>query len=102
MKPIIGLLAALTIAGTANAQGIRPMPYQLMCGPTAEFEKHVKKKFDEKVVGHGVAHGGRSLVEIYANESTGSFTITMSKPDGSVICVFVGGEGWDSGRGRGA
>lgn len=92
MKPIIALIAGLTIATAAQAQ-IRQMPYALACGPVESFTKHVTQKYKESVVGRGFASNGKVMVQIWAAES-GSFTITMQPAGSGTICVLTSGQEW--------
>lgn len=78
------ILAALLILAQAS---------QMQCGPRAAVEGHVHKQYQESPIGAGIVQDG--IIYILNNPVTGSFTILLRKPDGSV-CFVAAGKGWAS------
>lgn len=67
------------------------MPSQ--CGPRADVLAVLAEKFSETRRGMGLA-GPASVVELFASATTGSWTVTVTLPDGRT-CLLVSGEGWE-------
>ena len=86
MKPLaaIGVLASLLAAQAAAA-----MPH---CGDRDTVVAALTDRYSE----HHVASGLQSdtgLLEIWASESDGSWTILMTRPDGQT-CIMASGTHW--------
>ncbi|MFN3293392.1 MAG: hypothetical protein ACK414_08055 [Gemmobacter sp.] len=63
------------------------------CGPRAEVLAVLSDKYHETRRGMGLA-GPSSVVELFASARTGSWTVTVTLPDGRT-CLIVSGEGWE-------
>lgn len=87
----LGLLLAgaalFVLAGPAVAQ-----PAQ--CGFRAVIQKHLVEKYNEMPERIGVMPNG-NVLEIWASEETGTFTVMVSDPAGS-SCVMATGDGWQT------
>lgn len=68
------------------------MPNQ--CGPRADVLAVLANKFSETRRGLGLA-GPSSVVELFASTTTGTWTVTVTLPDGRT-CLLVSGEGWEA------
>lgn len=86
------IVAVLILSSPVYAQGV--------CGNRADIIKRLALKYQERVVGQGIAANG-SIVEVYAAKS-GSWTITMRHPSG-LTCLVATGQNWqqinDKGQG---
>jgi hypothetical protein len=71
----------------ANAQAARS---QMMCGKRADLVRQLGEKYGESRRSLGLA-GGRGVVELFASEATGSWTILITSPQG-VACLMAAGE----------
>jgi hypothetical protein len=77
---------------TAQAGHSQGMPAQ--CGPRADVMTVLGQKFGETRRGMGLA-GPARVVELFASASTGSWTVTVTLPDGRT-CLLASGEGWEA------
>ena len=71
----------------AQTQGMR-------CGPRADVMEVLTNKYGESRRGMGMA-GPSGVVELFASASTGSWTVTVSLPDGRT-CLMASGTGWET------
>jgi hypothetical protein len=78
---------------TAFALLILAQASQLQCGPRAAIEGYVHKQYQESPIGAGIVQDG--IVYVLNNSLTGTFTILLRKPDGTV-CFIAAGKGWAS------
>lgn len=85
-------LAALTalifalLATTAQAQTNN-------CGPRGTIVDRLASHFGETRRGIGLGTQNRVL-EVFASESTGSWTVTITMPDGR-MCLVASGQNWE-------
>lgn len=94
-RAIRGLGAGAVALGVLAA-GTAPQPVAAQPGVCAERAKIVDRlqtKYGETRQGVGVAQGMR-VMEIWASEDSGSWTIVMTLPDGS-SCLIAAGEDWE-------
>ena len=84
--PIIALaaIAASLIWASEAAQA------QMVCGKRADMVRHLSEKYGETRRSMGLAEG-RGVVELYASEETGSWTILITSPQGTT-CMMVAGQ----------
>ena len=79
--------AALTLATLpAHAQG-QP------CGKRADLVTRLSAKFGETRRGIGLGRADK-IVEVFASDRTGSWTITVTMPDGR-MCLLASGQAWE-------
>jgi hypothetical protein len=83
MKNIL-LAAALLVASTVVALA------QPVCGDREYIVGKLAEDYAERLVSSGMHWGEEALLEIWAYESTASFTILLTSPQG-VSCVVAGG-----------
>jgi hypothetical protein len=76
---------ALLLTTPATAQ-------QRVCAPTAQMIERLDKGFGERLSAAGLGANG-SMVAVYSNPESGSWTITVTTPD-KVSCVVSSGEGF--------
>lgn len=81
------LSAALTIM-TATAASAEPN-----CGPRAAVVTHLSENFGESRQSIGMGQDGR-VVELFASLETGSWTITVTLPNGTT-CLVAAGEAFE-------
>jgi hypothetical protein len=73
-----------------------PAHAQQQCGPRAQLVAKLAEKYGETQRTMGYVSGGPAItavMETYANDDTGSWTIILAKPDGSA-CMLASGGGW--------
>jgi hypothetical protein len=87
-----GLIA---LAAAAAVMIVKPAGAQVSnCGPRAAVIERLAASFGETRRGMGMAaHNGR-IVEVFASEATGTWTITVTLPDGRT-CLVASGRDWE-------
>ena len=83
-----GLLSALLLTGTAFAQSAAQ--------PCAEREKVVKRltsNYGETVQSMGLG-ANNGVMEVFASEETGTWTITVTMPNGQT-CLIASGQAFE-------
>jgi len=96
----VALLRVLGITALALALllGLRSMASaQSMCMPHAELAKRLGDRFSETPIAIALANNG-SLLEVFSTGSGSTWTIIITKPDGT-SCVVAAGEAWAERRG---
>ncbi len=79
--------AALTlVALPARAAGAS-------CGPREALVERLSTTFGETRRGIGLGRGDK-VVEVFASDATGSWTITVTMPDGR-MCLVASGQAWE-------
>ena len=78
------ILAALT--GSADAQSV--------CAPREHLIARLASEYGETLKGYGL-QGDRIVIEIYASDETGTWTLLATRPDG-VACAMAVGEAWQA------
>lgn len=79
------LVGALLMAAPAFAQQ--------NCGPRDQVILRLTTLFGE--VRRGVGLGGESIVEVYASEATGTWTILVTNTRG-ISCLVAAGQAWET------
>lgn len=64
------------------------------CAPRADVVKQLAETYGETRRGIGIARQG-AVMEIYASDHTGSWTITVTMPDG-VTCLIASGQSYEA------
>lgn len=88
MKRTIHILAAALALYTNAAMA------QQQCGPRAELADVLADRYGETAQAMGISAAG-NLVDIFANEDTGTWTIVATGPEG-VSCSLADGDSWSS------
>lgn len=92
------LLKALAVASTfalSTCSGTVPAYAQVaqeQCAPRERVVEHLAQKYGESLQSLGLA-ANNAVMEIYASEATGSWTITVTLPTG-LTCLVASGEGY--------
>ncbi len=88
----VTVFAALMVAITTQAQA------QMACGTRGSVIKKLGEFYGETRRGVGLA-GSTAIVEIWASEATGSWTITQTTPNG-ITCIVAVGDSWQDDAGK--
>lgn len=63
------------------------------CMPREAALAQLGRAYGEELVGIGIGQRGASVVELYANRETGTWTALVTRPDG-VSCAAAAGTDW--------
>lgn len=63
-----------------------------VCGERAAVVERLRDAYGETRRAYGLQRGA-SVIEVYASDATGSWTILVTTPDG-VACLVAAGESW--------
>jgi hypothetical protein len=85
-------IVPLALASLAALGG--PAGAQLVCGERKSIVAQLERKYGETRRSIGV-QDGRGLVEVYASDKTGTWTILVTNTDGK-SCLMAAGEGFES------
>lgn len=80
--------AAFVTADAAQAQTNRP------CGMRDKVVERLAEGYGEARVGIGLA-AGNAVVEVFASQETGTWTITVTRPNG-VTCLMASGQAYEA------
>lgn len=83
-KILLALLAVPLVSSAAHAQAV--------CKDRGEIIKILASKYNEHQRAYGIQQNG-SVMEIYANLETGSWTVLITMPAQS--CVVASGQAWE-------
>ena len=83
--------AAMALVATA-AQAEAPRP-GASCGPRATIVQRLSSHFGETRRGIGLGTRNRVL-EVFASDATGTWTVTVTLPDGRT-CLIASGQDWE-------
>ncbi|GIT91294.1 hypothetical protein JANAI62_17500 [Jannaschia pagri] len=78
--------AALVLTLPAQAQAAN-------CGPRGIVVERLSSDFGETRRGIGLAPQNR-VVEVFASDDNGTWTVTVTRPDG-VTCLVASGQSWE-------
>lgn len=67
------------------------------CGARADVVERLQTGFGETRTGAGLT-GAQGMIEVFASEESGTWTIILTKPSGE-SCLLAAGENWESGPG---
>ena len=99
MKTISFILILLCLISFPNSTVYAQR--QMQCVPYKEAISMIANDFKEVLLNRGLERNGASMIEVWANEDTGTFTIirVMHIPVGSktrkAICATISGEAWN-------
>ena len=96
MRFAIRLLAAAAILAAAAPAAAQPgeQPTRMPCHDAGEIHKQLSKKYDEAPVAFGLQTNG-NLLQIYASENKGTWTVISTSPAG-LACIVAAGKSWES------
>ena len=87
---LAAVLAGAVVAGSAaRAQLVPGGGQQMMCGNRAEIVRQLSRKYGETRRSMGIT-GQRGVVEVFASDATGSWTILLTNPQG-LTCLMAAG-----------
>ena len=86
---LITAAVVLTGVGAAAAAQSTGTP---MCAPRADIVAQLEKKYGETRRGAGLQNRG-AVTEVFASTETGTWTIIVTRPDGTA-CAVAAGEAW--------
>ncbi len=81
-------LAPTLLPGAATAQG-------RACAPRAAVMAALSGTWGETRRGIGLAGDAAAVVELFASDTTGSWTVTITTPAG-LTCLIAAGTGWEA------
>ncbi|MHA1528818.1 MAG: hypothetical protein ACTSVG_07345 [Alphaproteobacteria bacterium] len=88
------LMTTLVLAAVASvALPPDPARAQMVCGKRADIISQLSEKYGETRRSLGVSEGSR-VVELYASDETGSWTILMTNPQG-IACMMAAGQAFE-------
>ncbi|MGH6689535.1 MAG: hypothetical protein ACREF4_02495 [Gammaproteobacteria bacterium] len=77
------------LAGSATAQ----QPGHMPCHNATEIAKQLSNKYAEAPVAFGLQSNG-NLLQVYASEETGTWTVVTISPTG-MACIVAAGKRWE-------
>ncbi len=88
--PALVLATMAGIALPAAPAGAQMAQVQMVCGNRTDMVRQLGEKYGETRRSMGLAED-RGVVELYASEETGSWTILMTSPQG-IACLMAAGQ----------
>lgn len=92
MRIHLAFAVALVLLPAAAGAQRAPAPAPPICGPLATITANLQREFGETLAAAGAEDKG-ALMQTFANERTGSWTIAMTLPGGPT-CIVAMGEGY--------
>jgi hypothetical protein len=89
-KVAFGLVSLVIAVSPQIALADTSMP----CGDRTAIIERLSDKYGEQRKATGL-NNSANLVEVFSSETTGSWTILMTNPDGKT-CLIAAGEHWDA------
>lgn len=85
----------LIMAGCSGATAqIPPQQAQSPCKPRLEWLKALSHQYHETVVEVGITPSGTHILELLVSPEGETWSIIVSKADGSESCMLAAGTGW--------
>lgn len=81
------IFGAAALAPPAFAQTLR-------CMPRDALVEKLQTSYDERLIGGGLQNPTQ-LLEIWSSDKTGSFTVFITRPDGT-SCLVSSGQNWNT------
>lgn len=81
------IFGAAALAPPADAQTLR-------CMPRDALVEKLQTRYDERLIGGGLQNPTQ-LLEIWSSDQTGSFTVFITRPDGTA-CLISSGQHWST------
>ena len=86
-------MAGLTLLATAGLAAAQ-QSYTMICGQRAQVVAQLETRYGESVRSIGLATQNR-IVEVFASDETGSWTITVTTADG-MTCLMASGQHFET------
>jgi hypothetical protein len=83
-------IAFIALAGSAMVQAVPVAAQTMLCGQREMVINELTGRYGEEVRGMGLAHQNR-IVEVFVSEETGTWTITVTSPNGTT-CLMAAGQ----------
>lgn len=93
MTPKILLLRAAIAAALAYATPIAEAQTRSACAERTTVVERLAEKYGETLQSMGL-HRNNGVLEVYASEATGTWTILVTRPDG-MACLIAAGQMWE-------
>jgi hypothetical protein len=77
----------------AEAQTLAPTEAQATCADRTQVVSRLEERYGETLQSMGL-HQNNSVLEVFASEETGTWTILVTRADG-VTCLIAAGQMWD-------
>lgn len=77
----------------ADAQTIAPSEAQATCAERTQVVSRLEERYGETLQSMGL-HQNNTVLEVFASEETGTWTILVTRADG-VTCLIAAGQMWD-------
>ncbi len=84
---------ALAIGLAAAATGAQAQSQSRPCAERTQVIERLAEKYGETLQSAGM-HSNNGLLEVYASEDTGTWTILVTSPDGT-SCLIAAGQMWE-------
>lgn len=84
----LGLMAALVVSGTASAQSTTSP-----CAARDKVVQRLTSNYGETVQSMGLG-ANNGMMEVFASEETGTWTITVTMPNGQT-CLIASGQAFE-------
>jgi hypothetical protein len=93
--PNASLLVRIAVAiGLAAATPVAEAQTRSACAERAQVVTRLAEKYGETLQSMGL-HQSDAVMEIYASEETGTWTILVTRPDGQA-CLIAAGRMWEA------
>ena len=93
MKRVLLTFLGTTLAATATAS-LPAHAQDMICGKRQNIIKQLEAKYGETARVMGFSRGA-GVVEVYANDESGSWTILVTNPTGTA-CLMAAGEAFEA------
>jgi len=95
LKTLTALTVAVAVAAAVAAPGAA-LAEGRNCGDRNAIVQRLENNYGEARTGAGLSDGNSSMIEIFASEETGTWTILLTRPDGQ-SCLVAAGDNWQGG-----
>lgn len=93
-RSLIRMLFALSLGFGGVILATRISEAQTQCQPREEMTTLLADRYGETRRAMGIA-GGTAVMELYASDTTGTWTITVTLADGQ-MCMMASGQGFEA------
>ncbi|MEX3016644.1 hypothetical protein [Gymnodinialimonas hymeniacidonis] len=83
-------IASIAFAGLITFVALPAEAQNMLCGQREMVVNELTGRYGEEVRGMGLAHQNR-IVEVFVSEETGTWTITVTSPNG-MTCLMAAGQ----------
>jgi hypothetical protein len=91
--PVTRLFRAVAVVGLALAAPHAAPAQTRTCAERAQVIERLAERYGETLQSMGM-NSNNGLLEVYASEETGSWTILVTSPDGTA-CLVAAGQMWE-------